>query len=700
MRFLLVIAAMTLLTVFAVWSVTMQMPLTSYAGPLPALVAREIALRADLRRHVEKLAGEIGERNLSHYEALSAAANYIEGALAASGYAVQRDGFDVATPVGTRRGYNLVVELRGTTRPEEIAVIGAHYDSAAGAPGADDNATGSAAVLVLAHALAGKPQERTVRFVLFTNEEPPYYHKASMGSLVYAKRCKARGDTIVAMMSLETIGYFSDVRGSQKYPFPVNLMYPPIGDFLGIVGNVGSRGLVRQAVRSVRQSAKLPSIGLAAPGFITGVDWSDQWSFWEQGYPGIMVTDTALFRNPYYHTRADTPDKIDYDRLARVVSVIGTVVAELATVKGEARSKENFSPDYITARSRFRQKARLAGGRLDSLELGTKGPRGEDLSIDIAWFGSKTPRRIFVHSSGLHGVEAFAGSAIQLQWLEEGIPPVSEDAAIVLVHALNPWGMAWLRRFNENNVDLNRNFLAADEKYEGAPEGYQRLDAFLNPTTPPSLDLFYLRAGWLAARYGLPALRQAVAGGQYVNPKGLFFGGQRLEAGPRMFQAYIAKRFAGAERLVAVDVHTGLGPFGEDRLLVDAVPESMPSYQALQSAFGERVQTLEATKGVAYQVRGDQGAMYYRLFPRAKVFFATQEFGTYNSVRVVAALRAENRWSQYGSRAIDHPTKLWLREVFCPADEAWRRPVLQRGREVIEQALALALEPSAAGVRP
>jgi Zn-dependent M28 family amino/carboxypeptidase len=225
------------------------------------------------------------------------------------------------------------VEIRGTIRPDEIVVIGAHYDTAPGAPGADDNATGCAATLVLARAFAGKPQERTMRFVLFTNEEPPNTN-ATMGSLVYARQCKAHGDNIVAMMSLETIGYFSDVRGSQKYPFPINLVYPPVGDFLGIVGNIGSRGLVRQAIGTFRQSVKLPTIGLAAPAFIKGVDWSDHASFWEQGYPGVMVTDTALFRNPHYHKPTDTPDKIDYPRLARVVNGLEAVAAAMARSNG------------------------------------------------------------------------------------------------------------------------------------------------------------------------------------------------------------------------------------------------------------------------------------------------------------------------------------------------------------------------------
>ena len=149
------------------------------------------------------------------------------------------------------------------------------------------------------------------------------------------------------------------------------------------------------------------------------------------------------------------------------------------------------------------------------------------------------------------------------------MPAIPDDAAVVLVHILNPYGMAWLRRVNEGNVDLNRNFLGPDEDYVGAPEAYGKFDSFLNPRSPPSMDFFLIRAVWLIARYGMPALRQTVAGGQYEFPKGLFFGGKRLEQGPLQCQTYVAEHLATAEHVVAIDVHTGLGKYGEDTLLVE-----------------------------------------------------------------------------------------------------------------------------------
>ncbi len=210
-------------------------------------------------------------------------------------------------------------------------VVGAHYDSVAGTRGANDNASGTAAVLEVARLLAGRDLARTVRFVAFVNEEPPYFKTEQMGSRVYARRSRERGERIVAMLSIETIGYYRDEPGTQKYPFPFSLFYPAEGNFIGFVGNLGSRSLVRRCVGSFRSHAAFPSEGAALPGWITGVDWSDHWSFWKEGYAAVMVTDTAPFRYPWYHDSADTADRLDYERTARVVAGIARVVADLAS---------------------------------------------------------------------------------------------------------------------------------------------------------------------------------------------------------------------------------------------------------------------------------------------------------------------------------------------------------------------------------
>lgn len=300
-----------------------RMPGKSYRGPLQPLDVQEINLRDALRRDVEKLAGEIGERNVWQYRNLAAAADFLEVSLAESFDDIRRHSYEVSGL--TCR--NIEVEIRGSDRADEIVIIGAHYDSVGGSPGANDNATGAAAVLALARLLAGRRTSRTVRFVEFVNEEPPYFQSSKMGSVVYARGCRKRGEKIVAMLSLETIGYYSEEKGSQHYPFPFGLFYPSTGDFIAFVGNTASARLVCDVVASFRHHAQYPSEGGALPGFIPGIGFSDQWAFWQEGYPAVMVTDTALFRYPYYHTPGDTPDKVRYDPLARVVAGLAKVIA-------------------------------------------------------------------------------------------------------------------------------------------------------------------------------------------------------------------------------------------------------------------------------------------------------------------------------------------------------------------------------------
>lgn len=308
----------------AAWMIAM--PGRSHRGPLPPLDAQETALRDALRADVLALAGAIGERNVDRRGTLAKSAAFLDEAFAAAGHAPRHVPYDVDGATVE----NLEAVLEGAARPREIVVVGAHYDSAPSATGADDDASGVAAMLALARAFARSPQPRTIRFVAFVNEEPPYFWTPSMGSLVYAKACKARGDDVVAMLSLETLGYYSDDPGSQKYPPIVRWFYPDTGDFVGFVGDLGSRSLVRESVRTFRGAVRFPSEGAALPSFVQGVGWSDQWSFWQVGYPGVMVTDTAPFRNPHYHTPGDVPATLDYDRLARVVHGLEAVVRTLA----------------------------------------------------------------------------------------------------------------------------------------------------------------------------------------------------------------------------------------------------------------------------------------------------------------------------------------------------------------------------------
>ncbi len=294
------------------WYMTAS-PGISHSGPLEPLTADETRLTENLRSHVVAIASR--EHNQFRLAELEASARYIERTFEGYGYRVRPQ--RIQATAGDVR--NIEVEVEGAALASEVIVVGAHYDSVAGAVGANDNGSGVAAVLELARLFAEAKPARTLRLVAFVNEEPPFFKTDQMGSRVYARRSKERGENIVAMLSLETIGYYSDQPGSQRYPFPLGFFYPSKGNFIAFVSNLTSRALLREVVASFRRHAGFPSESVAAPAFIPGVDWSDQWSFWKEGYPALMVTDTALYRYPYYHTMQDTPDKVDYERTARVV---------------------------------------------------------------------------------------------------------------------------------------------------------------------------------------------------------------------------------------------------------------------------------------------------------------------------------------------------------------------------------------------
>ncbi len=302
-----------------------RMPGKSYAGALEPPDAPVKGLAERLRADVQVLARDIGERSVRRPKGLHAAADRIEASFASSGLSPVRQTFDVEGVACD----NVEVEIRGSDKPNDLVIVGAHYDSVAFTTGANDNGSGVAALLALAEKFAARKPHRTLRFVAFANEEPPYFQTPNMGSLVYAKRSRARGENVVAMLSLETIGFYSDVKGSQKYPPPLGVAYPSTGNFIGFVGDRSSADLVRRAIATFRATARFPSEGAAPFAGIPGVGWSDHWSFWQVGYPAIMVTDTAPFRYPHYHTTADTPDKLDYERMAGVVSGLEGVISDL-----------------------------------------------------------------------------------------------------------------------------------------------------------------------------------------------------------------------------------------------------------------------------------------------------------------------------------------------------------------------------------
>lgn len=288
-----------------------------------------------LRTHVHELAGVIGERNVRRPQALHAAADYIKTVWSAQGYQVTAQCYEVR---GVSCG-NLAISKIGTARPDEILLIGAHYDTVPGSPGADDNASGVAALLELADHFAKTRPSMTVRFVAFVNEEPPFFFTGQQGSLVYAKAARARGDRINLMVSLEMLGCYYHHARSQGYPPFFRWFYPDRGDFIGLVSDFRSRQQMLQLARAFRRHSDFPLEHLATFRWIPGVAWSDHLSFWRQGFRALMVTDTAFYRNPFYHTPGDTPDKLAYAEFGQVTQGLADALIKLAG-----------SPDSLSAR--------------------------------------------------------------------------------------------------------------------------------------------------------------------------------------------------------------------------------------------------------------------------------------------------------------------------------------------------------------
>jgi Zn-dependent M28 family amino/carboxypeptidase len=279
-----------------------------------------------LRAHVETLATEIGERNVWRPSALAAAADFIRRTWSEQGHAVRAQRY-VAESVECE---NLEIAFEGAATRAEVLVFGAHYDTVPGSPGADDNASGVAALLEISRLVAEARPARTIRFVAFVNEEAPFFPFGEMGSRVYARAARRRGDPIRAMLSLEMLGCYDEQPGSQRYPALLRHFYPDRGNFIGFVSNLGSRRELGEIVRAFRAHSDFPCESLATFPFVPGLSWSDHRSFWREGYRAAMVTDTAFYRYRYYHTPQDTPDRLCYPAMARVVQGLAAAALELA----------------------------------------------------------------------------------------------------------------------------------------------------------------------------------------------------------------------------------------------------------------------------------------------------------------------------------------------------------------------------------
>lgn len=359
--------------------------------------------------------------------------------------------------------------------------------------------------------------------------------------------------------------------------------------------------------------------------------------------------------------------------------------------RAQASPPDFFSPNYFEARRRFLAAAGLVRAWVRSFPIVATGPKGEPLSIDTAYLGAGSPKRLLILSSGTHGVEGYAGSALQLAYLTRygGAKPLGRHDGVLLVHALNPFGYAHGRRANEHNVDLNRNAL---ERFPGPRNPhYAQLDTWLNPRSAPGPDFFLLRGLGYALRLGPAGLKQAIARGQYEFPKGIFYGGAATTESLRHFAEILGDAaFRSVERVLHLDAHTGLGRFGGYRLLVDFSREAR-ELRRLRRWFGKHaVEGSDPRESVAYRVTGEISEIVARSFPQAERYPIVLEFGTYRLVKVIAALRAENCAHFHGQRGSKRyeRAKSAVLEVFNPASAPWRGAIVTRGERVLARAQA------------
>ena len=274
------------------------------------------SIRNHLHRHVLMLSNEIGPRNSSHYPSLRKAYHYIEQQMSKYNSELSIQEFQYE-----RRTYhNLILEFPGSELPEEIIVIGAHYDTVMNSPGADDNASGIACLLELVRLLHPYQNKRTLRFVAFTLEEPPFFGTEQMGSYVYARSCREKNENIACMIALEMLGYYTEKRNSQKQPFPhANRHYPDRGNFIALISNENSHHLNKAFASYLNETSMIPAHSYTPNSYLPGIELSDHASFWKNDYPAFMITDTAFFRNPNYHEVNDSIETINFRYFTRFV---------------------------------------------------------------------------------------------------------------------------------------------------------------------------------------------------------------------------------------------------------------------------------------------------------------------------------------------------------------------------------------------
>jgi hypothetical protein len=348
-----------------------------------------------------------------------------------------------------------------------------------------------------------------------------------------------------------------------------------------------------------------------------------------------------------------------------------------------------YSADYFSAKNRFLAAAARLRLAHHTLQIQAPSPKDEPLTINVAIAGPPTPKTALVLSSGVHGVEGLFGSAVQLAFLERLLQGwrLPAGAGVVLIHAVNPFGFAWRRRFNENNVDLNRNFLLPDESYTGAPPLAERFRDALKLSRPRARYGFWTaRMLMLALRHGTSSIWETLPVGQYEHPEWLFFGGAAPEQSVQALHKFLPSVLGEAEEVAHLDFHTGLGRWGEGELLVSE-SEGLENCEWWRDHFGEGTVTQVKSFTRSYEVRGGFGPWLRALFPQCEYRYATAEFGTYSAMRVIGALAEESRWhGELGDGAAEHASRRRLAETFVPHSRSWRTKTLKTGLEWVQQA--------------
>jgi hypothetical protein len=360
------------------------------------------------------------------------------------------------------------------------------------------------------------------------------------------------------------------------------------------------------------------------------------------------------------------------------------------STKSSTRLSEMFPEDFKSSRERFLSETARLAATVSSLPLYSAANQHKlELSIDIATIGDAKAPRTLLYIAGTHGVEGFIGSAIQSAIVSQ-LAEVPNGCNIAMIHCLNPWGMTNLRRANEHNIDLNRNCTTSDNQRCGAPPGYGEIRSLLLPERPRSLPVFCVDTLRVVLRHGFAAAKQAVTGGQYVDQNGLFYGGLNLQLELELVRQWARDNLADKERVLVVDLHSGLGSFGEDSLIVDH-PDTSDNHRRIKKLFPNyKIHGPDPSRSLSYETRGSIGSLLPAILPNTTVDYVVHEFGTFHPFRVLHALVQENFHFFRSGCAIGeqnrHPSSLLLKDAFCPVSTEWRENAISRGLALFEAA--------------